>query len=98
MADHTIYLSDNPNDFWSIAENVQAFLKGTYGRCADGLDQSYWDLHADGGILMVHREHYLGVCVYCDDDPKSLALLERVRTSVKQLRPKAKEEGGAAGS
>ena len=88
MADHTVYLSDNPNDFWKIAERVQTFLGGEFGVCADGLDQSYWELHAEGGKLTVHREHYLGVCVFCDDDPKSLSLLERVKLSVDELKLK----------
>ena len=86
MADHTVYISDIPGDFWKIAPKVQKLLDGKFGTCADGLDQSYWELHAGEGTLMVHREHYLGVCVFCDDNPKSLELLERVRKALDVIR------------
>jgi hypothetical protein len=73
----TVFVSDDPDDFVRVALEAQRLLGGELGECAHGLDQSYWDLTLDGGTLTIHREHYLGVCVFCDAEPKSVALLMR---------------------
>lgn len=72
-------LSDDTERFRSIAENIKATFGGRWLAQVDGPDQSYWDLEVDGRKLTVHREHYLGVVVFCDDEPASRALLERLR-------------------
>jgi hypothetical protein len=73
----TVFVSDDPVVFVRVALEAQRLLGGELGECAHGLDQSYWDLTLDGSTLTIHREHYLGVCVFCDADPKSVALLLR---------------------
>jgi hypothetical protein len=73
----TVFVSDDPDDFVRVAMEAQRLLGGELGECAHGLDQSYWDLTLDDGTLTIHREHYLGVCVFCNAEPKSVALLMR---------------------
>jgi hypothetical protein len=74
-------LSENPDDFSRLASTVQKLLKGKWEKKVDGLDQSYWDLDVDGIILTVHREHYLGVSVFCAADRPQLCLLEKLKGS-----------------
>jgi hypothetical protein len=76
---HSVHVSDDPDDFVRVALRAQALLGGELGECFHGLDQSYWDLTVDGALVTVHREHYTGVMVLCDDDPAAVALLERYR-------------------
>jgi hypothetical protein len=78
----TVHVSDDPDEFPRIALQALKLLGGEFGTCADGLDQSYWDLHADGGMVTIHREHYLGVCVFCDEKPESVQLLTRYATAI----------------
>jgi hypothetical protein len=75
----SIHVSDDPDDFVRVALRAQALLGGELGECAHGLDQSYWDLTVDGAVITIHREHYAGVMVICEDEPRALALLERYR-------------------
>jgi hypothetical protein len=72
-------LSDDAERFRSIAETVRATLDGRWLEQVDGPDQSYWDLAVDGRKLTVHREHYLGVSIFCADEPASRALIERLQ-------------------
>jgi hypothetical protein len=71
-------LSDDPDQFTSLAEAIREKLAGHWTQQADGLDQSYWDLDVQGKKITVHREHYLGVVVFCDDDALGRSLLERL--------------------
>ena len=75
-------LSENPDDFSRLAATVQKVLKGKWEKQLDGLDQSYWDLDDEGTILTVHREHYLGVSVFCDETEPKVRLLEKLRSSL----------------
>jgi hypothetical protein len=77
---HSIHVSDDPDEFVQVALRVQAALGGTLGECLHGLDQSYWDLTVNGVVITIHREHYGGVMLLCEDEPRALALLERYRT------------------
>ena len=72
-------LSKDGDRFYYFAELVRAELNGVWKEQLDGLDQSYWDLDVDGVVLTVHREHYLGVSVYCSADDSKVALLERLK-------------------
>lgn len=80
----TVFVSDDPDDFVRIATEAYRLLGGELGECAHGLDQSYWDLSVDGATITIHREHYCGVSVFCDEQPQSIALLERY-AAAKQL-------------
>jgi len=71
-------LSGDPEQFKRLAESVQKKLHGKWIEQLDAFDQSYWNLDIDGKILIVHREHYLGVSVFCDDDPAKRKLLEQL--------------------
>jgi hypothetical protein len=81
---HIVFVSDDPDDFVRTATEAQRLLGGELGECAHGLDQSYWDLIVDGATITIHREHYGGVSVFCDNMPAAVALLERYATA-KQL-------------
>ena len=81
-------LSDDPDQFDDIAELVRSRLSGRWTRQLDGLDQSYWDLDVQGMIITVHREHYLGVLVVCDDDAPKRQLLERLARIWEAATPK----------
>ena len=72
-------LSDDPDQFASLAEAIRKKLAGRWTQQTDGLDQSYWDLDVEGKKITVHREHYLGVIVFCDDDASGRLLLERLQ-------------------
>jgi hypothetical protein len=75
-------LSKDPDQFSQLAEFVRKTLKGKWKQQADGLDQSYWDLDVDGKIVTVHREHYLGVSVICDEDEEKVHLLEKLMSAL----------------
>jgi hypothetical protein len=77
---HSLFVSDDPDDFVRIAVGAQKLLGGELGECAHGLDQSYWDLSVDGATITIHREHYIGVMMLCGVEPAALALLDRYRT------------------
>ena len=76
----TVHVCDDPDEFVRVALRVQALLGGTLGECVHGLDQSYWDLTVDDAVITIHGEHYAGVMVICEDEPRAVALLERYRT------------------
>jgi hypothetical protein len=78
----SIHMSDDPDDFGRIGWQAFRLLGGELGEPAHGLDQSYWDLTLDGGVITIHREHYSGVIVFCENDPASIALFERYRSVV----------------
>jgi hypothetical protein len=80
-----LHLSDDPDQFRNIAEMVREKLAGRWTEQIDGLDQSYWDLDVQGTLITVHREHYLGVCVSCEDDAPQRLALDRLRC---QFTPK----------
>ena len=71
-------LSGDADRFRAIADDVQKKLKGEWRERVDGMDESYWDLEVGGQTITVHRQHYLGVSVICDDEPAKIALLERL--------------------
>src|ERR1043166_9521294 len=73
-------ISDDSGQFRLLAEKVRKTLGGRWIEKLDGLDQSYWDLDVQGGIVTVHREHYLGVFVFCDDQPAQIRVLERLQS------------------
>lgn len=59
-----LHLADDPDRFRRIAESLRDLLGGTWTAQLDDFDQSYWDLATSDGVVTVHREHYLGVCVW----------------------------------
>jgi hypothetical protein len=72
-------LSKNPDQFARLAEAVRVRLQGRWSEQLDGLDQSYWDLDVQEKKITVHREHYLGVSVYCEDEVPLRDLLEELQ-------------------
>lgn len=73
-------ISDDPEQFKLLAEGVRKTLGGRWIEKLDGLDQSYWDLEVQGEKVTVHREHSLGVSVFCDDQPAKIRILERLQS------------------
>ena len=78
-------LSRDPDRFISLAEAIRKKFAGRWTQQLDGLDQSYWDLDVQGKEITVHREHYLGVIVYCDDDTLGRMLLEQLQHDLASL-------------
>ncbi|MCX7048383.1 MAG: hypothetical protein NTX50_23225 [Candidatus Sumerlaeota bacterium] len=74
-----LHLSDDPEQFDCLAEWVRADLRGRWAEQLNGLDQSYWDLDVQAKVLTVHREHDLGVSVFCKDDKELIALLDQLK-------------------
>ena len=74
-----LHLSDDAEQFVRLAESVRANLNGRWMKQLDGLDQSYWDLDVRGKVLTVHREHYLGVSVLCEDDQEAIVVMEQLK-------------------
>ena len=74
-----LHLTDDPDQFRNIAEMVRVILAGRWTEQIDGLDQSYWDLDVQGTLITVHREHYLGVSVFCDDGAPQRLVLDQLR-------------------
>jgi Protein of unknown function (DUF3630) len=74
-------ISDDPEQFKRLAEEVRKKLDGRWIEKVDGLDQSYWDLEVQGEKVTVHREHYLGVSVFSEDQPAKRSVLERLQNS-----------------
>lgn len=72
-------LSDDPEQFRRIAEEVRLKLGGCWTERLNDFDQSYWDLDVAGQKITVHREHYLGVSVFCRDEPAKRLVIERLR-------------------
>lgn len=72
-----VQLTEDSDQFCELAELVRAALGGEWLQQLDHHDQSYWDLDVHGMKLTVHREHYLGVFVFCEDAPAHRELLER---------------------
>jgi len=72
-------LSDDPVQFKRLAEEVRKELGGRWIERIDDIDQSYWDLDVAGQKITVHREHYLGVSVFCSDESAKRSLLERLQ-------------------
>ena len=73
-----LHLSDDPGQFECLAERIRAIMKGRWVEQLNGLDQSYWELEAHGKVLTVHREHYLGVSVFCEDGQEMMNLLAQL--------------------
>ena len=76
-------ISDDPEQFKYLAEEVRKKLGGRWIEKLNGLDQSYWDLHVQGEKVTVHREHYLGVSVFCEEQPAKVSVLERLQSLLK---------------
>jgi hypothetical protein len=72
-------LSEDPEQFVRLAEEVRTKLGGRWTEKIDGLDQSYWDLDVQGIVVTVHREHYLGVSVFGKDEPGRRSVLEKLQ-------------------
>ena len=72
-------LSSDESRFIHYAELVRETLNGKWTEKINGLDQSYWDLDVHGAIITLHREHYLGVSVFCNGKPEEIAVLERLK-------------------
>jgi hypothetical protein len=87
MKDLSIHISDDPLQFLSIAQEAQRVLGGEFKEQLNGPDQSYWDLDSCGGIVTVHCEHYLGVSLFCADNPASIQLLRRYAEATGRVAP-----------
>ena len=72
-------LSDDESQFAHFADLVREALNGKWTEKINGQDQTYWDLDVEGEIITLHREHYLGVSVFCKDRPEKIAVLERLK-------------------
>ena len=70
-----VHLSRDSDHFYQLAELVRSALGGEWGQRLDNLDQSYWDIDVHGTRIVIHREHYLGVFVLCEDTPVHRELL-----------------------
>jgi hypothetical protein len=77
MNDLSVHVSDDPEDFLKIALQASKILGGELGQCFHGLDQSYWDICANGRTITVHREHYCGISIFSADEPTSIGLLKQ---------------------
>ena len=80
-------LSEDPDHFKQLAELVKIKLGGRWIEQLDDLDQSYWNMDVQGQKLTLHREHYLGVSVFCDDAPSLQLLLEKLRHDFETWAP-----------
>ncbi|WP_206072644.1 hypothetical protein [Pseudomonas viridiflava] len=60
--------------FNAIALRLEQELNGEWLTKADGLDQRYWDLSVDGGVITLHLEHYLGIMLLVENEPASAQL------------------------
>ena len=87
MKELCIHISDDPSQFLSIAQEAQRVLGGEFREQLDGPDQSYWDLSSHGGIVTIHREHYLGVSLFCEAHPESIQLFRRYAEATGRLLP-----------
>ncbi|MEE5103044.1 DUF3630 family protein [Pseudomonas alliivorans] len=55
--------------FNAIAATLEQGLGGEWLLKADGLDQRYWDLAVEGGVMTLHLEHYLGIMLLVENEP-----------------------------
>lgn len=60
--------------FNAIALTLEQELNGEWLTKADGLDQRYWDLAVDGGVITLHLEHYLGIMLLVENEPANTQL------------------------
>ncbi len=77
-------LSANPEEFEHYSELVRALLNGVWVEKLDGLDQSYWDLTVQAQKFTLHREHYLGVSIFAEDNASTRSLLEKLKRSLEE--------------
>jgi hypothetical protein len=84
----TIYLSDTSDRalFDRIADELRQALDGTWVVQASGLDQRYWDLEAEGQVITLHLEHYLGIMLLVDDADPDWVASARFQALVQQLQ------------
>ena len=84
----TIYLSDTSDRalFDRIADELRQALDGTWVVQASGLDQRYWDLEAEGQVITLHLEHYLGIMLLVDDADPDWVASERFQALVQRLQ------------
>lgn len=80
-------LSDDESQFTHFAGLVRRALNGKWTKKINGLDQTYWDLDVQGEIITLHREHYLGVSVICEDKPDQIAVLDRLKRILEASKP-----------
>jgi hypothetical protein len=90
-------LSGDSEHFKRLANAVREILDGQWIEQIDSFDQSYWDLDVQGRKITLHREHYLGVSVFCNDEAPLRSLLEQLQRTFEdiELRPDLKEGAGA---
>ncbi|MEE4915475.1 hypothetical protein V2K41_14440 [Pseudomonas alliivorans] len=55
--------------FNAIVATLEQGLGGEWLVKADGLDQRYWDLAVQGGVMTLHLEHYLGIMLLVENEP-----------------------------
>ena len=84
----TIYLSDTSDRalFDRIANELRQALDGTWVVQASGLDQRYWDLKAEGQVVTLHLEHYLGIMLLVDDADPDWVASARFQALVQRLQ------------
>ena len=54
--------------FNHIADLIAQEFNGTLVKKIDGLDQRYWDIEIENILLTLHLEHYLGICLFPDQE------------------------------
>ncbi|WP_231652375.1 hypothetical protein [Pseudomonas californiensis] len=74
--------------FNAIAAVMERELGGEWVVQADGLDQRYWDLAVDGGVITLHLEHYLGIMLLVENEPANPGLdAELIAKASRVLEP-----------
>jgi hypothetical protein len=66
--------------FDTVARHLATALEGRWIAQFDGLDQRYWDLECDDGVITLHLEHYLGIYVFDDSRSAAAAVPSRLLT------------------
>jgi hypothetical protein len=54
------------------ADLLAEAFRGRWTEQADGLDQRYWDLVADGVKVTLHLDHYLGISLFPAEGDKEM--------------------------
>ena len=86
-----VMLAADPARFAEIAEALRAAVGGRWTAQVQDPDATYWDLCAEGGTIVVHREHFSGVSAHAAGLSRALsgdaALLRRVYALLAAARP-----------
>lgn len=53
--------------FAYVAAVLQDELHGNFAQKLNGVDQAYWHLESGDGKIVLHLEHYLGICIHPAD-------------------------------